>query len=98
MAELLEASNLKEFEKFINEKTYDFSKFIVEGILSNLDTKKNYIHILSVKCEEESATYDLTLEKKDFAETLQENLKYYIEKEHYEACDQIVKTINELNK
>lgn len=98
MPELLTTHNLIDFQKHIDEKSYDFAKIIVEGILANLDTKKNYIHLLSVKCDEEQATYDLTLEKKYFAETLQENLKYYIEAERYEACDQIVKTINELNK
>jgi protein-arginine kinase activator protein McsA len=38
----------------------------------------------------------MTLERKFFAETLEENLKYFIEQERYEDCQSIVNAINKL--
>jgi hypothetical protein len=45
---------------------------------------------------EEGEIYDITVERKHFAETLEENLPYYIREEQYEDCSRIVKTISEL--
>ncbi len=44
----------------------------------------------------EGEIYDITVERKHFAETLEENLPYYIREEQYEDCSRIVKTISEL--
>ena len=45
---------------------------------------------------EEGEIYDITVERKHFAETLEENLPYYIREEQYEDCQRIVKTIDKL--
>jgi len=82
----------------IDRKDFTIAKAVVETILANLNTRKKYLHVLSVNCLEDGATYDITLEKKYFAETLQENLKYYVEKELYEECSQIVEAINKLKE
>jgi protein-arginine kinase activator protein McsA len=47
---------------------------------------------------EEQEVYDLTLEKKFFADTLEENLKHFIEQERYEECSKIVEAINKLKE
>jgi hypothetical protein len=52
--------------------------------------------VLSVTCLEEEEVYDITIERKHFAETLEENLPYYIREEQYEECQKIVNIINEL--
>ena len=52
--------------------------------------------MLSVTCLEEEEVYDITIERKHFAETLEENLPYYIREEQYEECQKIVNIINEL--
>ena len=69
---------------------------IVETILKNIDNPKSNIHILTVTCLDENTSYDISLEKKHFASTLEENLKYYIKEELYEKCTQIVEVINKL--
>ena len=94
MAIEITLNNSDEFQDMIDKKDFTISKAVVETILANLNTRKKYLHVLSVNCLEDGATYDITLEKKYFAETLQENLKYYVEKELYEECSQIVEAIN----
>ena len=89
---------LDEFEKRVEEKDFTIAQIIVDSILKNLKTKKTNIHIISVNCSVEGMTYDLTLERKFFATTLQENLKYFVEHEMYEKCSVIVEAINQLSK
>jgi hypothetical protein len=91
-------NNNQEFQDMIDNKDFRISKAIVNSILSNLDSKKKNIHILSVTSLEEDSTFDITLEKKHFTQTLEENLKYFIEKEMYEDCQKIQSAINKLNK
>jgi hypothetical protein len=98
MAIEINLNNSDEFQDMIDKKDFTISKAVVETILANLNTRKKYLHVLSVNCLEDGATYDITLEKKYFAETLQENLKYYVEKELYEECSQIVEAINQLKE
>ncbi len=98
MAIEINLNNSDEFQDMIDRKDFTIAKAVVETILANLNTRKKYLHVLSVNCLEDGATYDITLEKKYFAETLQENLKYYVEKELYEECSQIVEAINKLKE
>jgi hypothetical protein len=89
-------NNSDEFQELVDQKDFRISKAIVEGILDNVKSKKKHIHVLSVTCLEEGEIYDITVERKHFAETLEENLPYYIMEEQYEDCSRIVKTIDEL--
>jgi hypothetical protein len=98
MAIEITLNNSDEFQDMIDRKDFTIAKAVVETILANLNTRKKHLHVLSVNCLEDGATYDITLEKKYFAETLQENLKYYVEKELYEECTQIVEAINKLKE
>jgi protein-arginine kinase activator protein McsA len=82
-----------DFQELINSKDFRISKHIVEGILSNLNTKKKHVHVLSVICEDEEEIFDITVERKHFAETLDENLKHYVENEEYEGCQKIIEAI-----
>jgi len=89
-------NNSEEFQEMINNKDFRIAQAIVETILNNLTTKKKHVHVLSVSCLEENATYDITLERKHFIDTLEENLKYYVEQEKYEDCTKIVQAIDTL--
>lgn len=89
-------NNSDEFQELVDQKDFRISKAIVDGILDNISSKKKHIHVLSVTCLEEGEIYDITVERKHFAETLEENLPYYIREEQYEDCSRIVKTIDEL--
>ena len=89
-------NNSNEFQELVDNKDIRIAKAIVDGILDNINTKKKHIHVLSVTCLEEGEIYDITVERRHFAETLEENLPYYIREEQYEDCQRIVKTINDL--
>jgi len=91
-------NNNKEFQDMIDNKDFRISKAIVDTILNNMNSKKKYVHILSVTCLEEDSTFDITLERKHFAQTLQENLPYYIERELYEDCVKINECISKLTQ
>jgi protein-arginine kinase activator protein McsA len=98
MAEEIVVNNSEEFQEMVDNKDFRIANAIVTSILSNLTTKKKNVHILSVNCVEDQAVYDLTLDRKFFTDTLEENLKYFIEQERYEECQKIVEAINNLKK
>ena len=98
MATEINLNNSEEFQEMIERKDFSIAKAVVESILSNLNGRKKFVHVLSVNCLEEASTFDITLDRKYFAETLQENLKYYVEQELYEECSKIVEAINTLKE
>lgn len=91
-------NTLEDFQKMVDNKTFSISEALVNSILNNLKTRKKNIHVLSVKCTEENTTFDITLEKRYFIDTLKENLKYYEEREMYEECSKINSAIKNLTK
>jgi protein-arginine kinase activator protein McsA len=94
----IHVESTEEFQELINNKDFRISKAVVEGILNNMSTKKKHIHVLSIICEDEDEIFDITVERKHFAETLNENLKYYVENEEYEGCQKIIEAIKLLQK
>lgn len=98
MAGEITVNNSDEFQEMVDNKDFRIAEAIVEAILENMTTKKKNVHILSVACIEDQAIYDLTLDRKFFADTLEENLKYFIEQEKYEHCQKIVDAINKLKE
>jgi len=98
MAGEITVNNTEEFQEMVDRKDFRIAKAIVESILDNMENKKRNIHILSVACVEDNAIYDLTLDRKFFADTLEENLRYFIEQEKYEECQRIVEAIDKLKK
>jgi hypothetical protein len=89
-------NNTEEFQELVDNKDFRIAKAIVDGILDNINTKKKHVHVLTITCLEEGEIYDITVERKHFAETLEENLPYYIREEQYEDCQRIVNSINKL--
>ena len=89
---------MDDFQTLVNVKHFSISEAIVDSILNNLKTRKKRVHVLSVKCVEDDAIFDITLDKTKFIDTLQENLQYFEERELYEKCAKINKAINDLNK
>ena len=98
MATEINLNNSEEFQEMIERKDFTIAKAVVESILTNLNGRKKHVHVLSVNCLEEQSTFDITLDRKYFVETLQENLKYYVEQELYEECSKIVEAINTLKE
>lgn len=96
MAVEITVQNTEEFQEMIDNKDFRISEAIVSGILKNIKGKKKHVHVLSVTCLEEEEIYDITVERKHFAETLEENLPHYVREERYEDCQKIVNIISEL--
>ena len=94
----IQVDSTDDFQELIDNKDFRISKAIVDGILDNIETKKKHVHVLSVVCMDEGEIYDITIERKFFSETLDENLKYYIENEQYEDCQRIIEAIAKLKK
>lgn len=98
MATEITLNNSDEFQQMVDRKDFIIAEAIVKSILANLNTRKNNVHILSVVCTDDNATYDITLDRKYFVETLQENIQHFVERELYEECSQIAKAINQLTE
>jgi|EP01052_Picozoa_sp_SAG31_P034726 protein-arginine kinase activator protein McsA len=93
-----EVETSAEFEDMVMNKDFRISEAIVEGIFANLESKKKHIHLLSIIIEAENSVFDITIDKKHFAETLEENLPNYVREEKYEECQKIADAITELKK
>ena len=98
MATEITVQNADEFQQMVDNRDFRISEAIVKGILKNINSKRKNVHVLSVTCLEEDSTFDITLERKHFAQTLQENLPHYIERELYEDCIKINECISKLNQ
>ena len=96
MAVEITVQNTDEFQEMVDNRDFRIAEAIVSGILKNINGKKKHIHVLSVTCLEEEEIYDITVERKHFAETLEENLPHYVREERYEDCQKIVNIISEL--
>ena len=96
MAVEITVQNTDEFQEMVDNKDFRLSEAIVSGILNNINGKKKHIHVLSITCLEEEEIYDITVERKYFAETLEENLPHYVREERYEDCQKLVNIISEL--
>ena len=90
--------SLEELNGLIDEQNFTFAKAIVEGIMRNLDTDIPEVFLMSITVKAEKATYDITVKRGDFAETLEENLPHYIREEEYEQCRRIADAIERLKK
>jgi hypothetical protein len=82
-----------EFEELVTQRDLRISKALVETILNNLKGRKRHLHALSVLIEQEQTIYDITIDRKEFVNTLEQNLPIYEKHELYEGCAEIVKAI-----
>jgi len=94
MATEISVFNSDEFEELIKKRDIRISKALVETILNNLKGRKRHLHALSVLVEQEQAIYDITIDRKEFINTLEQNLPILQDNEDYETCAEIVKAIN----
>jgi hypothetical protein len=85
-----------EFEELVLHRDLRISKALVETILSNLKGRKRHLHALSVLVEQEQTIYDITVDRQDFVNTLENNLPIYEKHELYEGCAEIVSAIKYL--
>jgi hypothetical protein len=98
MAVEINVFDSEEFEEMIAKRDLRISKALVETILKNLKGRKRHLHALSVIIEQEQTIYDITVDRKDFLTTLENNLSIYEEHELYEGCAEIVNAIKFLKE
>lgn len=91
-------TTMYEFQELVEKKDFNISKAIVDSIIQNIKTRKKLVHVMSIKCVNEDAIIDITLEKIHFVNTLKENIKYFEEREMYEECARIYESIKYLSK
>lgn len=96
MAYSVSVKNYQEFEDLIYAKDLNISKACVDGVLKNLNTKKNHIHVLEIIMEDEDEIIDLTVDRRDFIDTLEKNLEIHVYHEEYERCVEIQNAIQKL--
>ena len=98
MAYSVNVKNYQEFEDLIYNKDLNISKACVNGILENLNTKKRHVHVLEIMIEDEDKIMDLTVDRRDFIDTLEKNLEIHAYHEEYERCVEIQNAIQKLKK
>mgnify|MGYP003648107198 FL=1 len=94
----LTVEDLEEFTSMIKNKDFRLAKAMVEGVLATIDTDEDIAHLLAVEVKSEEATYDITVAREDFIDTLEQNLPHYAKEEEYEQCRRIVDTLDELKE
>jgi hypothetical protein len=87
-----------EFEELVAQRDLRISKALVETILSNLKGRKRHLHALSVLVEQSQTIYDITIDRQEFINTLEQNLPIYEKHELYEGCAEIVNAIKFLKE
>lgn len=90
---ILIVQDQEEFSKLVENNDFRIVEAIVDGALSNLNTLKRFVHILTVEVEEDDDIYNLTLDRKEFLGSLKKNLVHYENAELYEKCQEIVNAI-----
>jgi hypothetical protein len=85
-----------EFEELVSRRDLRISKALVETILKNLKGRKRHIHALTVLIEQDQTIYDITVDRSDFIQTLEQNLPTYEKHELYERCAEIVTAVKYL--
>jgi hypothetical protein len=93
MATEISVFDSDEFEELVTQRDLRISKALVETILGNLKGRKRHLHALSVLIEQEQTIYDITIDRNEFVNTLEQNLPIYEKHELYEGCAEIVKAI-----
>jgi len=94
MATEISVFDSNEFEELVAQRDLRISKALVETILNNLKGRKRHLHALSVLVEQDQTIYDITIDRKEFVNTLEQNLSIYEKHELYEGCAEIVKAIS----
>jgi len=98
MAYSITVKDEDDFQKLIESKDKKLAIEIVKIVLKNLNTKKRFIPVLEIYLETTDVMVDLTVDRNDFVDTLEKNLKTLITWEEYEWCSKIKSGIDKLNK
>ncbi len=96
MIKVIKVETVEEFEEILQEQDLEISRAIIKVALKNLNSKKRFIPILEVHVKEDDNIFDITLDRNDMLNTLEQNLEIHERNEDYEGCARIVKAIKQL--
>jgi hypothetical protein len=87
-----------DFIQKVKDGDVKLASMICNAILTNLDSTKKHVYIVSVEMEEEEEFYDLTCNPEEFIVTLEKNLQVLVDNELYESCQEVVEAIKYLKQ
>jgi hypothetical protein len=87
-----------DFIQKVKDGDVKLASMICNAILTNLDSSKKHVYIVSVEMEEEEEFYDLTCNPEEFIVTLEKNLQVLVDNELYESCQEVVEAIRYLKQ
>lgn len=96
MVKRIKVNTQDDFEQMIQDKDIKISRAIVDAALKNLKSRKRFVPVLEVLIEDEDIIFDITLDRKNLKETLQQNLEIHEFHEDYEMCQRISNAMKEL--
>lgn len=85
--------SMDEFLEMVKNKDLSISKALIGPLLSNLEGKKRHIHVIDIYIKDEDRILEITVDRRDFLDTLEKNLIIQETHEEYEACIEIQKAI-----
>lgn len=97
MATKLFYENLYQFEAALDRRDFKITSGIVEGVLDAMFRNRSSAHIFEVSFYDGSDVYHLTLDRPEWAETLNRCLPDYVKRELYEKCAEIKRAIDNLS-
>jgi hypothetical protein len=86
----------EEFESYLVDNGCQISMTIIDIIEKNINNKKNHIPVFEILIEEDQEILDITLERKNFVDTLNKNLITLEKFEQYEYCSKAINLINKI--
>lgn len=92
----LSVATKEDFEEYLINNGVYVSTHIVGVIEKNLKTSKRFIPMFEVELVDEGEILDITLDRKNFIETLQTNLIILEKNEQYETCGKVLQLINQI--
>ncbi len=96
MIKVIKVETVEEFEEMLQEQDLEISRAIIKVALKNLNSKKRFIPILEVHVKEDDNVFDITLDRNNIIDTLEQNLEIHERNEDYEGCARIAKAIKQL--
>lgn len=94
----MEFDTTQEVVDILEGGNHDFSALIVDEVINNIKTRKKEIPIVAIHVDDEDLTYEITVEKEVFVDTLEFQLRIMEQFEDYERCQKIVDAIKILKK
>jgi len=92
----LSVATKEEFESYLMNNEIFVASHIVKTIEENLTTVKRFIPMFEIEIIEEGDVLDITLDRKNFIETLETNLRILERNEQYETCSKVLQLINQI--